>query len=297
MAGLLTDLWTGELLSHFRNDATFLSRIPSADQFVNKDVIHLADMGADPAVLINNNTYPIASAQRTDLDIAISLDKLETENTIITDDELYALPYDKEGSVVRQHREVLEEKAGEKSLHALCPLADTASTPIVLTSGTSNGETQARKRLLPADIIKLKRMLDLLKVPLMDRELVLNPYHVEDLLMTSEVFKEQWYKKESGKILNMFGFNISEMQYYPVFSNSTSQKKAFLAAANAADDLPASVMFYAKRAVQAKGSATMYYKDAKTDTKYRQSEVGFRLHHICLPKKNLGFGALVSSVL
>ncbi len=48
MAELLADLWTGELLQKFRNEATFLGRIPSADNFVNKDAIHLADMGADP---------------------------------------------------------------------------------------------------------------------------------------------------------------------------------------------------------------------------------------------------------
>lgn len=294
MAELLADLWTGELLQKFRNEATFLGRIPSADNFVNKDAIHLADMGADPEVLINNTTYPINSAERTDDDIVISLDKLETENTVITDDELYALPYDKPGSVLNQHRQVLEEMAAKKSLHALCVASESAETPIVWTSGNSDGATNARKRLTVMDIAKMKLYLDNLLVPQAGRELVLNPWHVFDLLNTDEKFAEQWYKRESGKILNMFGFMISEMGYHPTFSNATGLKKAFGAAANAADDLAASVVYYNQRAVQAKGSATMYYLDARNNPTYRRSEVGFRLYHICLPKKSLGFGALVS---
>jgi hypothetical protein len=296
MAGLLKDLWTGELISHFRHEQTFLSRVPNADNFVNNDTINLADMGADPAVLVNNNTYPIASAQRTDTPIVIALDKLETENTIITDDELYALPYDMKGSVVNQHREVLEEKAAEKSLHSLCPLADGANTPIVYSTGDSNGEATPRKRLVVADLVKLKKYLDLLKVPRIGRELVLNPWHVADLLMTNEAFEKQWMNKKSGEILDMFGFIISEMGYYPVFDPATGQKKAFGAAA-APTDLAASVCFYNRRAVQAKGSANMYYAEASRDPKYRQSEVGFRIHHICIPKKNTGFAALVSNTV
>jgi hypothetical protein len=297
MAVLLVDMWTGEVINHFRHEGEFLSRVPSANDFVNKDAIHLVDIGVDPEVLVNNSTYPIESAQRTDADIIIQLDKYDTENTIITDDELYALPYDKPGSVVAQHRAALEEKTLEKSLHGLCISGPTAKTPLVLTTGESNGETEARKRLMPANIINLKKYLDLLKVPQKGRELVLNPQHVEDLLQTSKAFESQWYRQESGKIFNLFGFNITECGYFPTFSNATGLKKAWGAAVNAGDDLPASVAFWAPRAVQARGSVDMYYRDARINPEYRQSTVGFRLRHICLPKKNLGFGAIVSDVL
>ncbi|NJM14019.1 MAG: hypothetical protein HC896_00300 [Bacteroidales bacterium] len=293
MAGLLKELWIGELIKNFRHDQTFLGRIPSANQFVNNDAINLAHIGADPTVLINNNTYPINSAQREDDTIVISLDKLETENTIITDDELYALPYDKKGSVLNQHREVLEEFAATRSLHSLCPAAiNVSNQPVLRSTGNSNSETVARRRLTVNDVIRMKRALDLLKIPMMGREMVLNPWHVEDLLMSSEAFKEQWYKKETGKILNMFGFEISEMAYYPVFSQASGNKAAFNAVANPADDLAASVVMYRQRAVQARGSVTMYYARAEDDPKYRQSEVGFRLYHVCIPKTALGLARL-----
>jgi len=292
---LQVELWTGELIKKFRHEHSFLSRIGSRNEFVNKNVIRMVDIGADPAVLINNTTYPIASAQRTDADIAISLDKFDTENTIITDDELYALPYDKPGSVIEQHREVLEERTAEKAIHSLCPLVGTADTPVVMTTGSSNGYTNPRKRLTIADLIKMKKYLDDLKIPQENRELVLCNQHVEDLLLVSEVFQKQFQNITTGQILNLYGFMISQFVSNPLFSDTTGQKKAFGAAASAADDLQTSVVYYNKRAVQARGDITMYHAEAKTDPKYRQSEIGFRVYHVCLPKKNTGFGAIVST--
>jgi hypothetical protein len=276
---------------------SFLSRITSQNQYVNNNTIHLVDIGADPDVLVNNTTYPIAGAQRTDVDLAIALDKFDTENTIITDDELYALPYDKSGSVIEQHREVLEEKTAEKSIHSLCPLEDTASTPIIMTSGDATGYSNNRKRLTVNDIIKAKRELDNLKVPMQGRELVLCNQHVEDLLMTSQVFKEQWYKIKTGEPLDIFGFKVSQFVTMPLFSNSTSQKKAWGTAAAPSTDLETSVFYYNKRAVQARGDVKMFHSKAEDNPQYRQSELGFRVYHICLPKKSTGFGAIVSTLV
>ncbi len=205
---LQKELWTGELIKHFRHDAVFLSRIASRNNYVQNNAIHLVDLGADPNVLINNTTYPINSVGRTDEDVVISLDKFDTENTIITDDELYALPYDKPGSVIEQHRAVLEERTSEKAAHSLCPQAATGDTPVVFTSGASNGETNARKRMTVSDIANAKRFLDNLKVPLVGRELVLSSLHVWDLLLTEQRFKDQWYNIQNGQPVNMFGFTV-----------------------------------------------------------------------------------------
>ncbi|MDP2723197.1 MAG: hypothetical protein Q8O72_10595 [Bacteroidales bacterium] len=295
MAGLFPELWTGELIKKFRHDNSFLGRIGRKDNLVLNNIINLADIGVDPLVLVNNTTYPIAGAQREDTPIAITLDKFDTENTIITDDELQGLPYDKPGSVIEQHREVLEEKTAEKSLHSLCPQADGSETPVVFTTGASDAGTYARKRAQVSDIIKLKRKLDDLKIPQMGRELVLCPQHVEDLLLTNQLFKEAWYDRKTGQLFDMFGFTISEFMAGPSYSYATQAKKAFGAAAAAADDLQVSVCYYSKRAVQARGAVKMYHKKAETDPQNRQSEIGFRLYHICLPKKSTGFGALVST--
>lgn len=299
--GVLRELWTGELINSFRHEGLFLSRIPSADQYVNNNVIHLADIGADPAVLINNTTYPIAVVSRDDDDVTISLNKFDTENTAILDDELYGLPYDKPGSVMEQHREVLEEVTTSKAAHQLAPADNSdANQPVISTTGASDGETNPRKLITVADIRLAKKRLDNLKIPQRDRILVLHPDHIAGLLAASENFAMQYsLNNQEGKVTKLYGFEIFEYGDMPVYTTgggAVLNKKAFGAAAAPSTDQVSSIFFYAKRAVKARGNVEMYYQDAKTNPEYRQSVVGFRVYHVCIPKKTTGFGAIVSAV-
>ncbi len=295
--GILRELWTGEIVKKFRHDGMWLSRVPSRNDLVVNNTIHLVDIGADPEVLINNTTYPIPSAIREDVDIPIGLDKFDTENTIITDDELQGLPYDKPGSVTNQHNEVLEEKTAEKAAHSLSPSSHSATTPIIATTGSSNGETVARKMMTPNDIISLKKAWDKKKYPKNGRCLVLSPEHVADLLTTDEKFARQYKDMKSGTILPMYGFDIYEFTGNPKYSyaNSAYTKKAFGAADDDANDHVASFAFIDSRVMQFRGDIKMYNSQAAADPEMRRSLVGFRLYHMCINLKTEGIGAIVSA--
>ena len=296
--GVLTEVWTGELLKKFRVTGTFMDRIKARDELAENDVIHLVDVGADPEVLVNNTTYPIEVVTREDGDISISLDKFETTNTSVSDDELFALSYDKIGDVNQQHKDVLAEKTADKAAHALAPTTHSADHPIILTTGATNGETNARRTLRPQDIAKAKKALDDLKVPKMDRILVLNNEHIQDLINVDEKFNLQYKNIRTGEILSLYGFEIHEYPTCPVYkvTGGTLTKKAFGTAADPVNDQGASFFFYANRAFKATGTIKMYYSIASMDPQYRRSLIGYALRHIVLPKKNEGFGAIVSEI-
>ncbi len=293
-AGVLTELWTGELVDKFRFIGKWLSVIPSEDGYVNNNVIHLADVGADPSVLIDNASFPIASSQRTDTDIPVALKKFDTTNTIITKDELYGLPYDKGASVIKQHNAVLEEVTAQHGLFSLAPSGDTANTPIIATTGADNGSS--RKRLTLADIASAKKKLDDLKVPFAGRVLVLCNDHVNDLLLVDQSFRDRFINTKTGEPISFYGFDIYQDVFCPVYNGSTA-KKAWGAAAAPSTDRNASTFFYAPRAFRAKGSVQMFWAAAENDPKNRQNEVGFSIYHIVLPKKNVGFGAIASAII
>ena len=82
-AGLYSEIWTGELVQKLRaaDTAPWLDGIPDYSALTDKNIIHLVDVGVDPAVLINNTTYPIPITAIDDADIPISLDKYQTEAT------------------------------------------------------------------------------------------------------------------------------------------------------------------------------------------------------------------------
>lgn len=295
-AVVLRQMWETALVEHFRAFGEFLTGVPRKDQYVGNNVINITEIGADPTVLINNTVYPIDVAQRADENIAVALNKYDTTNTRITDDELYALPYDKEGSVVRQHRDTLDEQIMAHALHSLCVNSNTANTPVLETTGADDGT--GRKRLTPADIIRLQLALDNLKVPQQGgrRRLVLAPVHAADLLLADLSFALPYHNAKDGLILpNYYGFETFKYVNAPVF-NAGGVKKAF-GAAGAGGDRQASVVFLPNKSFVANGTLKFYYKASGENPEYRDSVAGYRVHSVTLPVKNTGFGALISAAV
>lgn len=291
LEGVYTEVWTGELVKRLRGGltASWLDGVSDYSAAVKNEVVHLVDVGGDPDVLINNTTYPIAAQTLEDGDIALGLDKFQTKKTPVSDDELFAISYDKMGSVIERHGEAITIGKLKKAAHALAPYSNTEKTPVAPTSGETDG---GRKKCTRKDIIALKRKLDALQIPASGRRLVLCSDHVNDLLEDDQKFRDQYYNYTSGKIANMYGFEVYEFENCPYF-NKNGVKLA-VNATPTETDFQASFCFYTKRVFRAQGSTKMYYRDAVTNPDYQQNEVNFRHYYIVLPKKMEAIGAIYS---
>lgn len=295
MDGVLTEVWTGELIKALRagDKATFLDGLPDYSQYAENDVIHMVDVGGDPDVLVNNTTYPITIQQLTDTDAVFSLDKFQTVATPITDDELFALSYDKMASVKERHAQALLEKKYAKAIHALAPDSNAAKTPVLKTTGEiEGGGATGRRMLRREDIVTLKKKFDVMQIPTEGRRLVLCPDHINDLLMQDQKFSEQYYNYTSGKIANLYGFQVYEYVNNPVYK--VAGTKVNFGTAAGANEFQASVAFYEKMTFKATGTTTMYYSEAKTDPLNQRSLVNFRHYFIVLPKKKEAMAAIMS---
>lgn len=293
--GVYTEVWTGEMIKAFRNSVEsigWLAKIRSYDQYAENDVIHFVNLGGDPDVLINNTTYPIAVQNLADTDKPIALDKYQTKATRITDDELQAISYDKMGSVIERHREAIDQTKYSRAIHALAPASHLAATPVLLTTGSASPDA-TRKMIQRTDIINLKKAYDKLKVPSAGRVLVLSPDHVSDLLLTDQKFAEQYYNYTTGKIVNMYGFEVYEYADNPYFKQDKT-KLAF-GAVPAAGEFMASVSFYAPRMMKASGSTKTYISVAADSPTTQENLVNFRHYFIALPLKNEAIGAIASA--
>ena len=289
MAVALNELAEKELIKKFRHAGAWLARVPSKNKWVNNDVIRLNEIGADPEVLINNNSYPIAVAPRPDDSTVISLYKYDTTNTEVKEDELYALPYDKIGSVQEQHRETLEEQTEAHALHSLAPLAGTDDTPIFKTTGEDNGT--GNKRLTRVDMINYKKILDDNKIPKKGRVLVLSSQHIADLLIEDKDLQKQYQNHTEGAIATKYyGFELYESLFSPKYTAGLDK----IAFGSNTEGLFASVLFHTKTTAKARGTVTRYMRDAKIDPENRKSVLGFRLWFIAIPLRLKGQGAIVS---
>lgn len=291
LEGVYTEVWTGELVRQLRGGmtASFLDGVSDYSAAVNNEVVHLVDVGGDPDVLINNTTYPIAAQELEDGDIALGLDKFQTKKTAVSDDQLFAISYDKMGSVIERHGDAITIAKFKKAAHALAPNSNTAKTPVVPTSGEDDN---GRKKCTRKDIIALKRKLDALQVPTAGRRLVLCSDHVNDLLEDDQKFRDQYYNYTTGKIANMYGFEVYEFENCPYFTKEGT--KVPFKNSPSGTDHQASFCFYTKRVFRAQGSTKMYYRDAQTNPDYQQNEVNFRHYYIVLPKKMEAIGAIYS---
>lgn len=295
MAGIYSELWTGETIKAFRNSVAslgWLTKIRAFDaQVAGNNTINFVDLGGDPTVLVNNTSYPIGVESLADTNKAIGLDKYQTKATKITDDEARGLSFDKMGSVIDRHREVVDAKKYARAIHALAPASNAAGTPVLVTTGDAAG---TRKRLVVADILALKEKFDALKVPVQGRVLVLCPEHVNDLLLQDTSFAQRYNNTTTGAIADMYGFEIYEYVDAPVYTVSTKTKLAFGAAATAATDRNASVAFYAPRMMKATGETKAYVDEP--DTQNQEWRYNLRHYFICLPLKNEAIGAIVSAI-
>lgn len=283
--GVCTEIWTGELVKTLREflAGTWLDGVSDQSSIVKNDVIHLVEVGVDPDVLINNTTYPIPLQALDDKDIAIELDKFQTKVTPITDDELYAISYDKMARVKESHGNAINDAKFAKAAHALCALENTAKTPVLRTTGDVDPET-GRCKLTVKDLVRLKAALDNLKVPTANRRLVLCPDHVNDLLLAEQTFREQFnIDRNTGRIGNLLGFEIYTYGGNPVYS--TAGKKKAVHAEAGTGEFQCSFAFYTPRVFKATGSTKMYYSEASTDPEYQRNKINFRHYFIAMPKK------------
>jgi hypothetical protein len=222
LATVFQEVWTKQVKEELTTaeNQTFLEGIEDFSRYVanvgdEMQVIHLVYMGVMPDVLINNTTYPIDIQALTQEDIPISLDKYQTKATPITDDELYALSYDKIQTIKNKHAKAIVISKNKKAIHAIAPAGLTAAMPVLLTTGADDGT--GRKRITWEDIVRLKAAFDELEYPEY-RRFVLSTDHANDLLLLDQKFKDQFFNAVSGKPYSALGFEFFQYVANPYYT-------------------------------------------------------------------------------
>ncbi|QAA81405.1 hypothetical protein EI546_06530 [Aequorivita sp. H23M31] len=286
-----------EMLKQLRHEHTWVSEIRSRQNWVNQDTIKLPKRGAAPKVLIDNTNYPIVKNRRDDSHIVISLHKFDTENTIVTEDELYALPYEKVSDVQAQHRETLEDETQEYGLWGLAPQekAEAENLFVLETTGTDDGT--GRKKLTTKDLRTLQEKMNAKGINKKGRILILCDEHVSDLLDEDKKFYTQYHNHKEGAIASRYyGFTIYEDSTTPEYAyNAGATKWEKIAYGSAITGNKSSVVFHKGSTAKAAGSVKRFMRAASEDPENRENTIGFRLWHIIVAYGIEGSAAIVSA--
>lgn len=282
--GLNKEIWLPEIMENFYGDDMFLSEARNMDAFVENNKINLAEAGVNPDVLIN---YPgdVATAERADGAIEISLDTFDTENTLLKNAELVELSYDKRGSVMYGHRQALRMVNMQKAAYAYAPSVDGVYTPLIAATGDVVDGVRA---ITFDDIIELASRFDDAEIPSEGRILVLSTKHKAqlrkaDAKLAKDVFKEGEYE----------GFKIYTLaqKRMPRYNKDTGDKVAY-GAAPAATDTYCSFAFHKDEVMRSKGDADMFV--TLKDPVKRGDIIGFQLRFVAISIRGKGIGAIYS---
>lgn len=299
-ADVIPEVWTKEFIKAFNHadTGTFLEGISDYSRFVKDgNIIHMIDFDLDPEVLVNNTQYPIPVQEMNNSDIVLSLDKLQTKATPVTDDVVYDIKAEMMPHVIEEHRVAIGEYRLDKAIFNFAADANTNATPVIATTGVEFDSNAVktdgtRLRLTRADIIKLKTAFDKMSVPLAGRRLVLCPDHVADLLVGDLAFAQQYQNHTTGAIAKMYGFEIYEFVANPVYTANGSRKAYGVAAEQG--EYQASVAFHVSRVGKATGERKFYLSRAETDPLYQRNLYNVREYFLAMPKKKEALGVIYS---
>lgn len=302
MAGLQKEIWIEEFKENFYSQYGWLAKINDWSKYVEFNTINFAAAGVDPVVTKNSNAT-ITSAQRVDTALSVTLDWYDTNTThVIWTREQIEAAYDKLQTVIKQHKQKLMQEVVTEALWNLAP-ASAANGALAATGANRaaviGAQSSVASTLTPRDILILKERWDALDFPQEGRTLVLNPYHVTDLLNQdiSLSLKEKFGSLSQGTPNNVYGFDVYTASNTPLFTKSTLAKKVYGAAADNTNDCIASVAFNANECVKAMGEIEVYYLERGMNPANRRDEIGFQMRFKCVPQRttNLFQQALVSN--
>lgn len=282
MAGVFKEIFTSIILALFYPDGAWLNELTSMDHMVDNNTINLSHVGADPAVVENNNVWPLTPSQRTDQGIAIPLGTFDTEPTHVTNVDELETAYNKAESVANQHVQTLRKKASMSAAFNLAPASHTADTPVLKTTGAM--KANGNRALTYDDITELSLAFDNGELPQEGRILLLCPEHKKDLKNENmKLYKQMLTDKEID------GFKIYTFTGNPKYNATTGAKMPYGSAVGAV----CSVAFVKSEAMRAMG--TIEGEPEKRWADYRGWLLGFQMRFVAMPFRSFGYGAIYSA--
>jgi hypothetical protein len=284
------ELWTDIIREEFFPDSSFLNEPISMDAFVENNKLHMTLAGAKPNVLVNNTSWPIGSATRTDVDKERSLNTFDSENTIIRSIDELETNYAKRESVLRQHRNVLFERAAIDASFNFLPASTAALTPVIETTGTLVSGFRQTKR---ADIIELARRLDLQNIPREGRVIVMHPDALAEIMVEDITLFNQITAATNGQSLaTVYGFKVY-IYTIPHLYVAANTKKALGSTYAATDKYVRALVFHNQEVFRAMGTIDMF--ETIKDPGQRGDILGFQMRFLAATVADRAIGALITA--
>lgn len=215
-AELLKRYFTTEITEELRKDNSFAQFAKNDDAFVNYNSVELPHSGSDPAVLIDNTSFPMTITQRTDTATQYLLEELSSEPTHLQYSEELVVAYNKRASIMDGHVKSLKQKMGDRLAFKWAEnvsgasIVPTTSTGTRASSAPGAGATTV-KRIDKIDLLNVRQIFDTDNIPQQGRKILLNASQYNDILNIDDfthLEKMGLTIIPDGLVGRIFGFDV-----------------------------------------------------------------------------------------
>lgn len=303
MAGNFPEIWLKRVIMNMElnlgANAAWLDGITEVDGTVMElgagtdtelNIIHIPISTFEPAVLINNSTYPINAVEYSDANATLTLNKFQTEVTTLSDDQVMGASYNKIDAATGSHTRAIMKKKYAMAIHAMAPASNATNTPVLLTTGAL---VNGRRRLIYDDLVAAKDKADTLGWDVEGRRMVLSSDHFNDLLLDRAYFGNLLVDYNKGGLApTIAGWKISQNLVNPYYTATT--KKTF-GVAPVGGDYRATVFFHESNVGKKTGNTKQYYLPSNLNPRNQSNEINYRHYFIVMPFQNKYIGAIASA--
>lgn len=210
---LQKEIWISSIIEGLFADNTFAARSLNHSEFVNKKTVHVPNAGNAPGVTKGRSEFPASVSTRTDSDLTYSIYEYTTDPFRIPNAEEVELSYYKRESIIRGCRNALSDAVHNDLIKAWVPSGYTR----VGTSGSAAAAhapsaTGNRKAVDIADILNLKKAMDMNNLPQTGRCLLLDPVMYSQLLSALNDSQAQAFlasaNAQQGVVGKIYGFDV-----------------------------------------------------------------------------------------
>jgi hypothetical protein len=289
------------------DEAPWLMGIPEISNAVNEinggseseqNQVHIPATDFDVDILINNTTYPLTVQQYTDTTITVQLDKYQTKQVPLNDDQTIGASYDLINQVTGTMVVNINETKYAKAIHSL-GTSNASNTPVVVATGQSGVFDASgveiilkdgnRLRCTWKDIRALKAKIDKLpkqyRWPAKGRRLVLCNDHWNDLLLDRGRYADQLINYNEGSVAPVImGFQIYSHLIMPLYNTAGTTKLAYGATATTGQ-YEGSVAFHERNVGIKTGLTKQYFLPSNLNPASQSNILSYRHYYIVVPKR------------
>ena len=181
------EIWVSSLVEGFFPNNSFATRSVDHSPYVSGHTVHVPQAGQAPQVTKNRNQFPATATSRTDSDLTYDINKYDTAPVQVQALDLVELSYDKRTSIISQSKAALQQAVMKDLITAWATATTGTTVPCVRTSGDAEAAhapsaTGDRKAMTRADVLSVKKVMDLADVPAEGRCILLDAVMYNQLL-------------------------------------------------------------------------------------------------------------------